>query len=178
MAFSFTNLLVDPALQPFLPFVFVLVIIYGMLSSVSVLRWGDKINMLLAFVFATFAAGYPPFIDFFFANFALLLWFFVGMFAILFISNILRMGRRHTVGRENFPIFIIGLLLVVLLGLISVGAFDGTNIAGLEENELLLIVGLLFLILIFYYAYEHGRRDSVQQVIDEAEARKRGASGS
>ncbi len=168
MAFTFTDLLNDPNYQPLLPFIFVFVIVYGMLSSIPNFKWGQKVNIVLALVFGAFGAGYTPFLAFFYANFSMLLWFFVIMFMILFAGDILGLRKNKYKGKETALMMGMALILLVFLMLVGLGYFDNVRVLGLEKNELLIVIGILFLLLIFYYAYEHSRTDIVQTYLEEA----------
>lgn len=170
---SFQDLLIDPAFRPYLPFIFVFVIVYGMLSSIKTLKWGNKVNIILSFVFAAFGAGYQPFLDMFYANFGSLLWFFVALFLVLFASDILGMRKGKYKGNEMLVMAVLGLVLLIALMFISLGYFSDIELFGLRDNELLIVIGIIFILIIFYYAYEHSHRDAVN-ILVEQELKRRG----
>lgn len=171
---SFAELLVDPSLQPYLPAIFVFTITYGMLSSVSILKWGKRTNVVLALVFGVFAGGYPAFVEFFYQNFIYLMGFFVLFFMILFAADVFGLRGGKYKGKESMAIFLLGIAILVFLMLATAGFFDELSVFGLEKNDLLLVIGLLFLLLILFFAYEHSRRDLVQEYIEDAMRRQRG----
>ena len=80
----FAQITQNPALEPFLPFFFVLAIVFGLLQIIDVFN-KKSVNLIISLVFASFAAGYKPFIEFFFQYFGLVLWAFIILFFIAFI---------------------------------------------------------------------------------------------
>jgi len=157
----FTQLTTDPMIQPFLPFLFVLAIVYGMLTITGIFKTKDgrpmnSVNFIIALVFAFFAAGYAPFVNFFFANFGAVLWAFIILFFIAFILEVVGLRRKKVPkGKEDVPIMMGGIIILLL---VTVGF---TYISDLEipiigAQNFMVIIGLVLLMLVLYYAYELG----------------------
>lgn len=167
----------NPALQPFLPFLFVLAIVFGLLEIVDIFK-RKSVNVVLAFVFAFFAAGYEPFVTFFFAKFGLILWGFVFLFFVAFIMEAIGMRGKKKVpeGKENLLMVVITIIILIL------GAVGFTYIKELEvpvigTDNLLMIIGLLLLVVLFFFAYEYGSKErKVKEIMEEQqkEAKKGG----
>lgn len=182
MAYS-TNILTqitsDPALQPFLPFFFVLAVIFGTLSVANIFKRRDgrpmnSVNFMIALVFAFFAAGYQPFVNFFFLNFGLVVWAFVGIFFIAFILEAIGLRGRKKIpaGKENLPIMMITIFILLL------ATFGFTYISKIEipvvgTENFMIILSIILLIAIFYYAYEHGRSGREEQYLADEIRRKK-----
>ncbi|MCD6477417.1 MAG: hypothetical protein J7K87_00220 [Candidatus Aenigmarchaeota archaeon] len=148
-----------PALQPFLPFFFVLAIVYGLLSMVNVFKGKKAVNFIISLVFAFFAAGYQPFVNMFFTEFGLILWSFVIIFFIAFILEAIGLrGKKKLAepGKEDLPL-IMGGILVLILATVGFGYLSNINIPVIGTENVLLLIGIFLLLLIFYYAYEFGK---------------------
>jgi len=148
----------NPTIQPFLPFLFVLAIIYGLLSMVNVFKGKKSVNFIISLVFAFFAAGYQPFVNFFFAEFGLILWAFVIIFFIAFILEAigLRGKKKIAPGKEDLPM-VLGGILVLILVTVGFGYFSDFDIPIIGTENLLILIGVFLLLLMFYYAYEFGK---------------------
>lgn len=159
-----TQITTDPTLQPFLPFFFVLAVVYGMLSIANIFKNNKtggsmkSVNFIIALVFAFFAAGYQPFVSFFLANFGLVLWAFIIIFFIAFVLEAIGLRGKHRIekGKEDVPIMMGGVIILLLatIGFSYMSEFD-IPIVGTEN--FMMIVGIILLLLVFYYAYEFGR---------------------
>lgn len=175
----FSELVADPAIAKWLPFFFILAVVYGLLS-ITPIKWPKSVNLIIALVFAFFASGSPSFMRFFFKNFDLVLWVFVGIFFIVLFTELVQRVRKVgiTKGREEIPM-IFGLVSIILLITVGVGALPAASgivaMLGGQQN-FLIAVGLLLLVIVFYFAYELGREElpaEVRQKIFEEELRRR-----
>lgn len=147
----------NPALHPILPFLFVLAIVFGLLEVVDVFK-KKSVNVLLALVFAFFAAGYEPFVSFFFVNFGLILWGFVFLFFIAFIMEAIGMRGKKKVppGKEHLPMVVVT-IIILILGAAGFAYIKDLEIPVVGTDNFLMIIGLILLVVLFYYAYEYGR---------------------
>jgi len=154
----------DPALQPILPFIFVLAVVYGMLSIVNIFkkegRPMNSVNFLIALVFAFFAAGYQPFVNIFFEEMGIVLWAFIILFFIGFILEAVGLRRKKVPkGKEDVPIMMGGIIILML----ATGGFayiSEMEIPVIGTTNFMIIIGLILLLTIFYYAYELGKGGS------------------
>jgi hypothetical protein len=150
----FSQILENPAIQPYLPFFFVLAVIFGLLEIVDIFK-RKSVNLIISLVFAFFAAGYEPFVQIFFNYFSLILWSFIVIFFIAFLMEALGLKKskvKH--GEENLPV-IIGGVLILLLVTIGIQFFPDFNISFLSKNDTLLLAGLALLAIMFFYAYRY-----------------------
>lgn len=163
---TFIEILENSQIQPFLPFFFTLAVVYGLLGLAGRGRKGGlfgktSVNLIIALVFAFFAAGYRPFVVFFFDYFGLILWAFVGLFFIaFFLEAVGATGKKVSRGSENLPMIIIG-IFVLLLITAGVGYIEEVKIPYIESQDFLLIVGIVFLVIMIYFAYHFGHSMSV-----------------
>ncbi len=165
MESPFVQMLESPAIQPFLPFFFTLAIVYGLLSVV-----GDKddnlfgkesVKLLISLVFAFFAAGYSPFVEFFFGYFSFILWGFVALFFVAFFLKVVRSGlskddkESH---KEKMMIMSIVLIVAVTVGFRYLGHV-GMEIPVLGTHNLLVLMGLFLILFIIYGAFKVGNSE-------------------
>lgn len=155
----FLEIAQNQAIQPYLPFFFILAVVFGLLEIVDVFK-RKSVNLIIALVFAFFAAGYEPFVTFFFEYFGLILWSFVGLFFIAFFFEALGMRKSQKVGtgRENIPIMVGGVVLLVLTT-VGIQYLSEFRLPFLNNRNMLLLIGLVLLGIIFYYAYEYGGQE-------------------
>lgn len=157
-----TQITSDPAIQPLLPFLFVLAIVYGMLTITGIFKKKDgrpmnSVNFIIALVFAFFAAGYEPFVAFFLANFGVVLWAFVVLFFIAFILEVVGLRRKKVPkGKEDVPIMMGG-VIILLLATVGFAYISELEIPVVGTENFMVILGIVVLLLVLYYAYEFGR---------------------
>ncbi len=160
-----TQITTDPSLQPFLPFFFVLAVVFGTLSISNVFKRSDgrpmnSVNFIIALVFAFFAAGYQPFVAFFFANFGAVLWAFIIIFFIAFILEAIGLRRKKVPkGKEDVPIMMGG-VIIMLLATVGFAYISELEIPVVGTENFMVILGIILLLLVLYYAYEFGREAS------------------
>jgi|GEM_PF-588273 len=167
-----TQLTLDPTLQPLLPFLFVLAVIYGMLTIANIFKTRSggsmrSVNFIIALVFAFLAAGYQPFVSFFFANFGIILWAFIILFFIAFILEAIGLRRKKVPpGKEHIPIFTVAIIILILAAS-GFAYISELEIPVIGTENFLIILGLILILILFYYAYEHGRANVVEDYIKE-----------
>ncbi len=165
-----TQISTDPTLKPFLPFFFVLAIVFGLLSIANIFknrqtgRTLNSVNLMIALVFAFFAAGYQTFVDLFFANFSIILWAFVILFFIAFALHALGLRGKDNItkGREDLPITLLGIVLLLLVtsGFAYISEIE---IPILGTENFMILLALILIALMFFYAYELGRNKPAGQ---------------
>ncbi|MFP4115714.1 MAG: hypothetical protein ACLFTQ_00705 [Candidatus Aenigmatarchaeota archaeon] len=146
------EVLIEGTAQPFLPFFFVLAVVFGLLEIVDVFK-KNSVNLIISLVFAFFAAGYTPFVEFFFQYFSYILWTFVVLFFIAFFREALGFKRSKVKsGEENLLIMIAGLFLLLL---VSVGTqyIPELDLPIAREN-LVIFMGTILLVFMFFYAFK------------------------
>jgi hypothetical protein len=168
MSEMFSQLVANPAIQPFLPFFFVFAIVYGLLSISPAFGAGkesQKVNLLISLVFAFFAAGYQPFVQFFFQNFGYILWFFVVMFFISFFMRALGLKGKEKASKERdyTKMIIFAGLILVFLATVGFDALAGIQIPVIGTENFIVLIGLLLLIIIFVAAASLGGGGAQQQ---------------
>lgn len=150
----FSEIVQNPSVQPYLPFFFVLATVFGLLEIVNVFK-KKPVNFIIALVFAFFAAGYEPFVKFFFQYFSIVLWSFVGLFFIAFFMEVFGLRESKVKkGEENVPVVMGGIILLLFIT-IGVHFLPELNISFLSKRDILLIAGLLLMGLMFFYAYRY-----------------------
>lgn len=150
----FSQILSNPAIQPYLPFFFVLAVTFGLLEIVNVFK-KKSVNLVLALVFAFFAAGYRPFVEFFFQFFSLILWAFIIVFFIAMFMEALGLRKSKVKeGEENVSVIIGGIVLLIFTT-IGIQFLPEFNILGLSRDDISLLIGLILLLIIFFYAYRY-----------------------
>ena len=148
----FAQITQNPALEPFLPFFFVLAIVFGLLQIIDVFN-KKSVNLIISLVFASFAAGYKPFIEFFFQYFGLVLWAFIILFFIAFLMRAVGLEKSKVKkGEENVPV-VMGGIIILLLFTLGVQFLPEMSIGFLTKRDIFLIVGIGLLALMFFYAY-------------------------
>ncbi|MFB6088215.1 MAG: hypothetical protein ABEK36_00370 [Candidatus Aenigmatarchaeota archaeon] len=141
-------------IEPFLPFFFVLAVVYGVLNVADIFE-KKSVNLIISLVFAFFAIGYSPFVSFFFRYFGVLLWSFIIIFFIAFVLEALgvRKGESSSERKEDMGILIVGIVILIFITVIG---DSGTSFTMLNSQNFLMVIGLVLFALIFYFAYSHG----------------------
>ena len=154
----------DPSLRPILPFLFVLAVVYGMLSIANVFKTHtgkpmNSVNFIIALVFALFAAGYSQFVSIFFANLGIILWAFIILFFIAFAFEAIGLRRKRAKGKEDVVMIITGIIILLLIT-IGFSYISEISVPVIGTENFIIIVGIILLLIIFYYAYELGKGGS------------------
>jgi hypothetical protein len=137
-----------------IPFLFVLAIIFGVLRATRVFEGNVAVQMIIALALAYFAATYQPFVSTLFTYLPSITWFFIMMFFIVFILEVFGLRGRRERKEAQLNMIIYGVLLLLLFTIgIHLKIPTELPIIGSRENFFLLL-GLLLIIAIFWYAYE------------------------
>ncbi|MFP4046040.1 MAG: hypothetical protein ACLFS3_03195 [Candidatus Aenigmatarchaeota archaeon] len=155
---GFNELLANPQIQPFLPFFFVLAVVFGLLSITGDeegLFGKNSVNLIISLVFAFFAAGYSPFVDFFFQYFGVILWIFIGLFFIAFFMQALGIKKAQEQKNWKFAMAILGIVFLILIT-VGVSLIEEIDIPVLGTDNFLMVIFLLLALGGFFYAFKAG----------------------
>jgi hypothetical protein len=179
---DFLVLRIDPTIAPWLPFFFIFAIVFGLLS-ITPPKWPKAVDAIIALTLAFLASGTPTFVQFFFANFDLVVWAFVGIFFLVLFVEILQRVRKVGIarGHEEIPLVLglVAIILLITIGVSSIPALGGIVFALGGPQNFLIIIGLILLVIIFYYAYILGKGMTVEEAVKvlEEEKKKKTAGG-
>ncbi len=140
-----------------IPFLFVMAVVFGVLRIANVFKGNPAVEMIISLVIAFFAATYQPFSAVLFLYLPGITWFFVAMFFLVFVLEIFGIRGKKAADKESAEknMIIYGVLLLVLFS-IGVSRLQDLPVQlpliGGGEN-IALLVGLIFIIGIFWYAY-------------------------
>lgn len=141
--------------QFLIPFLFVLAVVFGVLRIGKVFKGNPAVEMVIALVIAFFAASYQPFTSVLFQYLPSITWFFIAMFFLVFILEIFGIRKPKEKEEHEKNLIIYGILLLILFS-IGVSRLEGLAVQipliGGGEN-IALLIGLIFIIGIFWYAY-------------------------
>ncbi len=143
--------------QFFIPFLFVLAIVFGILELSNVFRGNRAVTAIISIVIAFFAATNSQFTGMLFQFLPSITVFFVIMFFIAFLMEIIGLGKKGSLRKEGAEtrVMVLGLVLVVFIA-IGVDSIPEIMpfISFIGESNLLIIVGLVLLFMIFFTAYK------------------------
>jgi len=144
-------LIPELTMQFVIPFMFVLAIVFGILRIGKVFSGNTAVEMIIAIVIAFFSATYQPFITILFQFLPTITWFFIAMFFILFILEIT--GVRGKRGENKKNVMIYGILLLLLFSIVASRSDIIPTFSYISTDDLILTIGIIFIIAIFYNAY-------------------------
>lgn len=150
----------------FIPFMFVLAIVFGILRIAKVFQGNAAVEMIISIAIAFFSATYSPFTTILFQYLPSITWFFIAMFFIVFVLEILGIRKGTRKPEEAQANSIIYGVLLLLLFTIGISGLEGLPIQipfiGGGEN-IALLIGIIFIIGIFWYAYKMPSQQAPQQ---------------
>ena len=138
----------DMTSQFLISFLFVLAIVFGALQIANVFR-NKAVHAVIAVAVSLFATMYPPFVTSLWSYLPNVTWFFIVMFFVAFIMEIMGFRKKKAVSREGL-IIQTGVLFVLL----SVG-YMISDMMTLEipfigsMDNFVFIIGLIMIISIF-----------------------------
>ncbi|MBI4017876.1 MAG: hypothetical protein HY366_02945 [Candidatus Aenigmarchaeota archaeon] len=145
-----------------LAFFFVFAAVYGILTTTGKgggIFKNNSVNTLMAVIFAFAAAGNRGFIIFFESNFVTLVWIFIGLFIVAFLLEAFGLRgfkARETAKNEPDKAIIFGGLVLLVLITFGFGVLGNIDVPVIGTKNALTILGLLFILQMFFYAY-HGK---------------------
>jgi hypothetical protein len=140
------------------PFLFLLAIVFGVLELASPIK-NRAVNTIISLAIALFAASYGPFLALLWGYLPSITWFFIVMFFLAFVMELFGL-RKKGINPEDHASNMVALGAVFFI-LISVGwsvlqQFPvSIPILGGGQN-LLLLLGLIFLMGLFWGAFKMG----------------------
>ncbi len=138
--------------QSIIPFVFVLVVVYGSLQVAGVFK-NKASNMIIAIVLAFFAITTDFVAEFIFAVFPYAVIMFIIFFFVAVVKKSLFSGREGK-GPDSTILIIICVLFLILLSIYGTDIGNFLSPIGISGESLLWIVGLIVIVAIFYIAYK------------------------
>jgi len=146
--------IVLPPEEFLMPFLFVLVDVFGVLQLSRIFNKG--VNFLIAIVLAFFAAQNPVFISLFWSQMINIVIFFVVMFFLAFILQMFGLrGKGAPKAKEGLVIY--GAILFVLLsiGFNYTETFPVLPVIGGGQN-LMLLIAIILILAVFWAAFKIG----------------------
>jgi len=136
----------------FIPFIFVLAVVYGSLQVAGIFK-NKAVNLIIAIVFAFFAASTGFVSEFIYSIFP----YAVLLFIIFFFLALVKKSILGRVGKGGPPDWTMWIVLAVLILLLLAAGQEFINDIisplGISGESLLWIVGFIVIIGIFYMAY-------------------------
>jgi len=135
----------------FLPFFFVLAVVYGSLQFSGIFQ-NKAVMAIISVVIGFFAMSSETVVNFIMQLFVPATVFFIIFFFIGFVYSVFK-----KTGERDYTLFSISLGLMLLFFLNMGNSFEQTNFMGLQITQnFIAIMGFIFMILIFYAAYKKG----------------------
>ncbi len=138
-----------------IPFLFVLAVVFGVLRISKAFKSNAAVEVIISLVIAFFAATYSPFTAILFSILPTITLFFIAMFFIVFILEIIGV-RGNRGGNRVTNIIMYGILILVLFTIIANYSNLIPDLGIISPEDLALGVGLIFVLSIFWSAYQMG----------------------
>lgn len=135
-----------------IPFLFVLAVVFGVLRISKAFKGNAAVEVIISLVIAFFSATYSPFTSMLFGILPSITLFFIAMFFIVFILEIVGVRGKGR-GEPVTNIIIYGILILVLFTIVASHSDLIPNLGIISQDDLVLGVGLIFVIAIFFSAY-------------------------
>lgn len=150
-----------PSIQLLVPFLFVFAVVFGLLEITHVFK-NKAVEAAIAVALAVFAASQPTFTTMLMSWLPSIVSFFVIIFFIAFVLELVGMRKKTTSPHEKA-----GYLGVALILLFTVGGFAFMQtglqlpIIGGAEN-IMFALGLIFIAALFWIAFKIGEEEKPQ----------------
>jgi len=156
--------LIFPALDAnfIIPFLFVLAVVFGVLRISKAFKGNAAVEVIISLVIAFFSATYSPFTSMLFNILPSITMFFIAMFFIVFVLEIVGVRGRGR-GEPVTNIIIYGILILVLFTIVASHSELIPNLGIISPDDLVLGIGLIFVISIFWAAYKIGGGEAAPQ---------------
>jgi len=138
-----------------IPFLFVLAVVFGVLRISKAFKGNAAVEVIISLVIAFFSATYSPFTSMLFNILPSITMFFIAMFFIVFILEIVGV-RGKGKGEPVTNIIIYGILILVLFTIVASHSELIPNLGIISQDDLVLGIGLIFVIAIFWAAFKIG----------------------
>lgn len=138
-----------------IPFLFVLAVVFGVLRISKAFKGNAAVEVIISLVIAFFAATFPPFTSMLFNILPSVTLFFIAMFFIVFVLEIVGVrGKRG--GDYVTNLIIYGILILVLFTIVASHSELIPKLGIISQDDLVLGVGLIFILSIFWAAFKMG----------------------
>jgi len=138
-----------------IPFLFVLAVVFGVLRISKAFRGNAAVEVIISLVIAFFSATYSPFTSMLFNILPSITMFFIAMFFIVFVLEIVGVrGRREKDNVTNLIIY--GILILVLFTIVASHSELIPNLGIISADDLVLGIGIIFILSIFWAAFKMG----------------------
>ncbi len=138
-----------------IPFLFVLAVVFGVLRISKAFKRNAAVEIIISLVIAFFAATFPPFTSILFSILPTITLFFIAMFFIVFVLEIVGVRGRYG-GDKVTNIIIYGILLLILFTIVANRSNLIPTFGIISTEDLLLGIGLIFILTIFWSAFKIG----------------------
>lgn len=136
-----------------IPFLFVLAVVFGVLRISKAFRGNAAVEVIISLVIAFFAATYSPFTSMLFSILPTVTMFFIAMFFIVFVLEIVGVrGRRG--GDYLSNILIYGILILILFTIVANHSNLIPNLGIISPEDLALGIGIILILSIFWAAFK------------------------
>ncbi|MFZ3077552.1 MAG: hypothetical protein WA139_03795 [Candidatus Aenigmatarchaeota archaeon] len=142
-----------------IPFLFVLAVVFGVLRISKAFKGNAAVEVIISLVIAFFSATYSPFTSMLFNILPSITMFFIAMFFIVFVLEIVGV-RGNRGGNYVTNLIIYGILILVLFTIVASHSELIPNLGIISPDDLVLGVGLIFVISIFWAAFKIGAGES------------------
>lgn len=132
-----------------IPFLFVLALSFGALEASKVFK-NRAVNAVIAVALALFAASYQPFVTNLWGLLPALTWFFLLVFLLAFVGRALKVSDE----RERTKTLVVGGMIMLLFLTVGISMMPQVPVIGTEN--LLMAIGIFFLVMLIWIAAPHG----------------------
>jgi hypothetical protein len=138
-----------------IPFLFVLAVVFGVLRISHAFRGNAAVEVIISLVIAFFAATFQPFTSMLFSILPSITLFFIAMFFIVFILEIIGVRGKGS-GDRTANMIMYGILILILFVIVANHSNLIPNLGIISPDDLVLGIGLIFVIAIFWAAFKIG----------------------
>lgn len=136
-----------------IPLLFVLAVVFGVLRISKAFKGNAAVEVIISLVIAFFAATFQPFTSMLFSILPSITMFFIAMFFIVFVLEIVGV-RGKKAGDNVMNLIIYGILILILFVIVANHSNLIPNLGIISQDDLVLGIGLIFIISIFIAAYK------------------------
>ncbi len=156
----------------FIPFIFVLAIVFGVLQLTNVFK-SKAVSFIIALALSLFATTYQPFLNTLWSNFGIITWFFIGIFFIAFIAKLTGLGGARPTS-ETMAMHAIILFILLAVGWTVIDQFQiDLPYIGSGENLMVIIV-LVVIAIIFFLAFKMGTIGEMERTVKKMQEAQKG----
>lgn len=147
---------IDPTILPLLStFLFVFAVVFGLLSIAKgkddKVLFKNSVNVIIAIVFAAFAASYEPLVTALQQLIPLAAALLLVLFFFVFLKRLF--GSKEGQKFDALPFLVVIGFLLLLLGIFWDSL--GLSVPGISSSNMMWLIGIIIVIMIFFAAYKH-----------------------